>query len=397
MKSYFSKVVIWIISTSCLLFFYCYVYGSLEKSVIIFGKEQEIMKQYKNNLVDFIQQKSYIENIDGVDILMKPVPDDDRKNVMDPRVVETTKIKMNIKSLDREAKFSLYGTRVRPDKVSYDITTSDVQESEDLVEINGTHYINVYTFTPEKYKVGSPVLLYLHGGGFMSGDIAEFRMAMRFICEQSGCKVIFPEYRLAPENPYPAGIEDCYGILEWIYKNADELEVNRDKIMVGGDSAGGGLTNSCLYLDREHKRIHYAYEFYALFDSNFKKYESTYSQDSFPVIDEHKLYAEARIDRIRLSSTNEFYLHGKISEDEPIVSLINAETLSWLPEMTVVCGEYDYLRIISDEFVKRALNEGAKIRSLRYLGCDHGFMGKVGVLPQAEESLLDMAHVLKNL
>lgn len=49
--------------------------------------------------------------------------------------------------------------------------------------------------------------------------------AMRFVCEQSGCKVIFPEYRLAPENPFPAGIEDCHAIVEWVYENAEKLGV----------------------------------------------------------------------------------------------------------------------------------------------------------------------------
>lgn len=250
------------------------------------------MRQYNQNLVDMIQQKTYIKNIDGVDIIMKPVPDDERLYVVDPRVVETTKIKMNVKSLDPNAKFSLYGSRVRADKVSYDITTTNVKEDEDLVEINHDHYIDVYTFTPENYITGRPVLVYLHGGGYMTGDVAEFRMAMRFVCEQSGCKVIFPEYRLSPENPYPAGIEDCHAIVEWVYEHADELGVNRHKIMIGGDSAGGGLTNSCLFLDKDMHHIHYAYEYYAAFDLNFEKYEAIYSDDLFPVVEEHKVYAK---------------------------------------------------------------------------------------------------------
>lgn len=357
------------------------------------------MREYDQSLVGIIQQKTYVENIDGVDIIMKPVPDDDRKHVVDPRVVETTKIKMGVKSLDRTAKISLYGMRVRPDKVSYDITTTDVKEDEDLIEINHDHFIDVYTFTPEHYEPGRPVLVYLHGGAYMTGDVAEFRMAMRFVCEQSGCKVIFPEYRLAPENPYPAGVEDCHAIVEWVYEHADELEVDRNKIMVGGDSAGGGLTNSCLVLDKESGHIHYAYEYYSAFDSNFSKYEAIYSDDLFPVIEEHKVYAKNRIDRIRFSGNNDsdFYLHGRISKDDPKVSLMSCEDLSWLPSMTVVCGEYDFLRLCSDAFVKRALEAGVKVRSLRYLGCDHGFMEKVGVLPQAEEVLLDMADVLKKL
>lgn len=356
------------------------------------------MRQYDQKLVEIIQQKTYVENVDGVDIIMKPVPDDERKHVMDPRVVETTKIKMNVKSLDRHAKFSLYGNRVRPDKVSYDITTTNVQEDEDLVRINDDHYIDVYTFTPEHYEGHMPVLIYLHGGGYMTGDVAEFRMAMRFVCEQSGCKVIFPEYRLAPENPYPAGIEDCHAIVKWVYEHAEELDVNRDKIMVGGDSAGGGLTNSCLILDKDLHHISYAYEFYAAFDTNFEKYESIYSDDLFPVVEEHKVYAQNRIDRIRFSGqTGDLYLQGKISKDEPIVSILSSDDLSWLPPMSVICGEYDFLRLSSDAFVKRAIADGIKVRSLRYLGCDHGFMEKVGILPQAEEVLLDMAYILKNL
>lgn len=76
---------------------------------------------------------------------------------------------------------------------------------------------------------------------------------------------------------------------------------------------------------------------------------------------------------------------------------MEVEDLSWLPAMTVVCGEYDFLRLPSDMFVKKARSAGVPVRSLRYLGCDHGFMEKVGVLPQAEEVLLDMADTLKNL
>lgn len=356
------------------------------------------MRKYEKELVQAIIDKTYVENIDGIDVIMKPVPDDDRKNVVDPRVVETTKIKMGVKSLNRNSKFSLYGQRVRPDKVSYDITTTDVKEDEDLVHINNDHYIDVYTFTPENYEADKPVLIYLHGGGYMTGDVAEFRMAMRFVCEQSGCKVIFPEYRLAPENPYPAGIEDCHAIVEWVYENAETLGVDKTKIMVSGDSAGGGLTSSCLVLDKEKHHIAYAYPLYASFDMDFSLYQKAYTPDLFPVIEEHKVYAQNRIDRIRLGSQlDDLYLQGRISMNDERVSINACEDLSWLPPMTVICGEYDFLRLVSDYFVKKATSCGAKIRSLRYLGCDHGFMEKVGVLPQAEEVLLDMANVLKNL
>ena len=361
-------------------------------------RKEVLMREYDQTLVSMIQDKTRTELVDGEEIIFKPVPDDGRANVVDPRVVETTKIKMQVKSLDRNSKFSLYSNRVRPDKISHDITSTDVREDEDLVHINNDHYIDVYTFTPENFEPGRPVLIYLHGGGYMTGDVAEFRMAMRFVAEQSGCRVIFPEYRLSPENPFPAGIEDCHAIVEWVYENADKLEVDRNRIMVGGDSAGGGLTNSCLYLDRDLHHIDYAYEYYAAFDSDFDKYEQLYSDDLYPVIAEHEVYARNRINRIRFSGgTGDLYLQGKTEKSNPLVSIMEVEDLSWLPAMTVVCGEYDFLRLPSDMFVKKARSAGVPVRSLRYLGCDHGFMEKVGVLPQAEEVLLDMADTLKNL
>ncbi|MCF0111235.1 MAG: alpha/beta hydrolase fold domain-containing protein [Erysipelotrichaceae bacterium] len=355
------------------------------------------MKLYDDALVSLIRNKTYTTRIDGEEIIMKPVPDDDREHVMDPRVVETTKIKMNVKALDKKAKFSLYGQRVRPDKVSYDITSTNVTESEDLVEINGTHYIDVYTFTPVDFAPGRAVLLYLHGGGYMTGDVAEFRMAMRFVAEQSGCKVIFPEYRLAPENPFPAGVDDCHAMVEWIYEHADELQVDKNKIVVSGDSAGGGLTNSCLVLDKELHHIAYAYEFYSGFMMDFPQYDGVDTMDIFEAIDKHKIYAKNRVDRIRYAGVMDYYLHGKIDAHDPVVCITSCPDLSWLPDMTVVCGEYDWLRLSNDAFVKRVRAEGVNIRNLRYLGCDHGFMEKVGVLPQAEEVLLDLADVLKNL
>jgi acetyl esterase/lipase len=151
-------------------------------------------------------------------------------------------------------------------------------------------------------------------------------------------------------------------------------------------------------LDEKLHHIHYAYELYSAFDTDMKKYEAEYSDDKFAVIPEHKVYAQNRIDRIRYAgSGGDLYKQGRVVEDKRIVAILESDDLSWLPDMTVVCGEYDFLRLQTDDFVKRALSEGVNVRSLRYLGCDHGFMEKVGVLPQAEEVLIDMAETLKNI
>ena len=74
---------------------------------------------------------------------------------------------------------------------------------------------------------------------------------MQYIAEQSGAVVVFPEYRLAPENPFPAPVEDAWGAVQWVHAHAAELGADPAKLMVAGDSAGGSLTNACVLQDEK--------------------------------------------------------------------------------------------------------------------------------------------------
>jgi acetyl esterase len=86
-----------------------------------------------------------------------------------------------------------------------------------------------------------PALLYLHGGGWMTGDLDSHDDICRRLCHGIDCLVLAVDYRLAPEHPFPAAIDDCFAALRWLHNHADELGVDRDRIVVGGDSAGGSL------------------------------------------------------------------------------------------------------------------------------------------------------------
>ena len=95
--------------------------------------------------------------------------------------------------------------------------------------------------------------LHIHGGGFVMGDIDTFEQAPVDVALQTGGVVITPNYRLAPEDPFPAGLEDCYATLEWFAANAEELGVDLDRIAVGGESAGGGLAAAVALLARDRQ------------------------------------------------------------------------------------------------------------------------------------------------
>ena len=109
--------------------------------------------------------------------------------------------------------------------------------------------MKVIILRPKKQEKPVPGILWIHGGGYVTGVAAMvFVTAGSALAKHYGAVLIAPEYRRAVKHPYPAALEDCYAALEYLYNNADELGVDRDRIVVGGESAGGGLAAAiCIY------------------------------------------------------------------------------------------------------------------------------------------------------
>ena len=124
---------------------------------------------------------------------------------------------------------------------------------------------------PKKADGPVPGLLWLHGGGYVTGMAAMiyFTMASR-LARHFGCVLIAPNYRLALRAPYPAALEDCYAALKYLYSHAEELGVDRNRIVVGGESAGGGMTAALCMLahDRGEVAIAYQMPLYPMLDCN---------------------------------------------------------------------------------------------------------------------------------
>jgi acetyl esterase/lipase len=104
--------------------------------------------------------------------------------------------------------------------------------------------VGVYVYEPSRRQRPSGALLWIHGGGFVAGDPASYHRDCSRIAADLGIAVVSADYRLAPEHPFPAGLEDCYTALAWLHRGAAELGVDPDRIAIGGDSAGGGLSAS---------------------------------------------------------------------------------------------------------------------------------------------------------
>lgn len=364
------------------------------------------MRNYEMDLLEKLQQTS-VENIQGVPVMMKHIPDDGRSHVMDPRVWKIAEQKRKMFAKRAQSGYCLSKERNRPDKVTYDLTTVDIRVEERLIHIQDDHMIDIYLYRRADSTERVPVVVYLHGGGFTAGDMRLFANQMKLIAEHSHALVVFPEYRLAPECPYPGAIEDAEGTIKWVIDHQKELHIDADKIMVAGDSAGAALTNSCVLRDREH-RIKKIFEIYPAVDSSdYRKqpfYEWTY--DAYPILEEQREVAYSRIDRIKNSidkigtkGRDSLYLQGRTADDDPIVSPVYAsdEQLRQFPPIVLVSSEYDFLRISSDYFAKRLYELGVTIKCIRYCGCDHGFFDLLGTIVQAEDLCRLIGETIKDM
>lgn len=222
-------------------------------------------------------------------------------------------------------------------------------------------------------KTISPGLYWIHGGGYLSGTPEmNDELCERFVLE-AGCVVVSVAYRLAPEHPYPAGVEDCYAGLKWVAGHAAELGIDAERIGVAGHSAGGGLTAAVSLMARDRGGPEIAFQ-----------------MPLCPMLDYRNTTVSSREitdTRVWNYYSNEAawkaYL-GDQTEDVPAyASPVQAEDLSGLPPTYTMVGSADPFRDETIEYISRLSQAGVQAEFHLYPGCFHGFEG---IAPQAEVS-----------
>lgn len=124
----------------------------------------------------------------------------------------------------------------------------------------GAPEITLTIYQPRKAAGPLPCIYHIHGGGYVGGSAAQLEPLHRPAAYDLQCVIVSVDYRLAPENPFPAGIEDCYAGLAWTFANADALGIDRTRIGVMGESAGGGLAAALALLARDRGAYKLAFQ-----------------------------------------------------------------------------------------------------------------------------------------
>ncbi|WP_108925147.1 alpha/beta hydrolase [Mycobacterium montefiorense] len=209
----------------------------------------------------------------------------------------------------------------------------------------------------------APLLVFYHGGAFIFCDLDTHDRLCRLICRDAGVQVLSVDYRLAPEHPAPAGLEDCYAVYRWAVSHVDDLQADPGKICVGGDSAGGNLAAVVAHQARDDG-ISPALQLLL-----------------YPVIDlgadtaSRKLFAEGFLLTARdLALMSSYYLDGSgVDAADPRVCPLRGENLTGLPPAIVATAGFDPLRDEGESYAA-ALEAAGNVVDLRRFGSlIHGF------------------------
>lgn len=221
-----------------------------------------------------------------------------------------------------------------------------------------------------------PLLLFLHGGGWTVGDVPSYDVLCRQLANEAGCAVLSVDYRLAPEHPFPAGLQDVVLAWHWAQDNAGLLKVDESRMAMGGDSAGGNLTLAATLSLRDAGQ--------ALPVCLLLVYPCT---EILSTRASRAVFADGfLLDRESLAWFFRHYLPcGSVTDWR--ASPMLAESLAGLPPMLLVTAECDPLTDDCLAFAERVVSEGGEVQHLNVPGVIHGFFALGKVFPQAAQAL----------
>jgi len=242
-------------------------------------------------------------------------------------------------------------------------TVDDVKVTEFEALSHDGYQVPLRLYTKDGAAPG-PLVVYLHGGGMIMGSVELYDRLVRNLTSRSGVAMLAPDYRLAPEHPDPAPVEDCYAALKWAAENSAEHGFDANRIGVAGDSAGGGLAAGVALLARDRGGPALARQILI-----------------YPMLDDRNTTPRADAPGVMLWSYDDnitgwdALLGDRRGGDavSPYAAPARAESLAGLPPAYVMVGDLDIFRDEDIEYVSRMTRSGVPVEFHLVPGAPHGF------------------------
>lgn len=260
-----------------------------------------------------------------------------------------------------------------------------LEVSDRRIECDGTT-VGVRIYRPAKAGYQA-ALLYLHGGGWVFGDLDSHDGITAELAARAGIAVVAVDYRLAPEHRFPAAFDDCCAALEWLTGNAEALQVDAARIGVGGDSAGGGLAASLCLKERDSGRRRLCAQalVYPMLGSDQAQGPASLLEDA-PLLCREELtyYWQA-------------YLGGEGHADSPYAAPLLASRFDGLPRAYIQPVEFDPLRVDAESYAERLAAHGVEVELDLAKGLVHGGLRARTMSAAARDAFTRFCHATARL
>jgi acetyl esterase len=229
-------------------------------------------------------------------------------------------------------------------------------------------------------------LVYFHGGGWVVGSLESADASCRALANRSRCVLISVDYRLAPENKFPAAVDDAYAATSWVSSadNASDLRIDPPRIAVGGASAGGNLAAAVALVARDRGGPKIAFQLLTVPVTELSARAPSYQE-----------FAEGYgLSRADMQWYGTHYVRTPADADDPYASVLRAD-LHGMPPAFVITAECDPLRDDGEAYAEKLRALGIRASYKRYPGMFHGFMSFPSVLPEAAQAFEDAGNALR--
>ncbi|MFC6835888.1 alpha/beta hydrolase [Halomarina ordinaria] len=238
----------------------------------------------------------------------------------------------------------------------------------------GSVPVRVYRPTLDEPR---PVLVFYHGGGWVLGTLDSVDGVCRDLATRAGCVVVSVDYRLAPERPFPAAVDDAFAAVEWVWANAASLGGDPARLVVGGTSAGGNLAAvTALRAREESLDATLAGQLLCYPMADREDTDSTHENADGPLLT-----------RRDVAWFWEQYLRSPVDAHNPFAAPLRARDLSGLPPALVVTAGFDPLRDEGVAYARRLAEAGVPADHDHYPSMVHGFLSLTGAVDVADEAM----------
>ncbi|MDH4144597.1 MAG: alpha/beta hydrolase [Acidimicrobiia bacterium] len=245
--------------------------------------------------------------------------------------------------------------------------------------------IPIRVYKPKGAAGALPCLVYFHGGGWVIGTPDTTEAICKAVAARANCIVVSVDYRLSPEHKFPVPLDDCFAATEWVAVNGAEIGVDKTRVAVGGDSAGGNLAAAVCLRARGNSFPNLRLQLLV-----------------YPVTDHSyatKSYADNGEGHLLTTDMMTWFWDHYLSTPEdgknPFASPLRAATHDRLPPALVITAEYDPLRDEGEAYAHKLLDAGVPVTLTRYDGMIHAFWQMLAVFPQASRAADQAAGALR--